>query len=275
MASYEYFSGANVIIRVGGQPILEVAGISYQETDTQMPIYGYGSRFFDAVAPGQKLIRGSFVINFVRPDYLAYAIARGRDIEEGGVSSYAPGVDVGELLNKSRINALDGDKNTKNQSIYQTNSETYQSIEESAAQKVIESVGKAAWDEMSPEDKATKLKLEALNNIAASNYAQTQSNMASLSRELQRNMPSNYVENTYGTNFKTQMSTKAIKDITMNTAFNIDIVFGGNKCVIKLLDCYISSRGAMIQIDESTLVEEYSFFARNLKTLRLDTAQKL
>lgn len=274
MASYEYFSGANVIIRVGGQPILEVAGISYQETDTQMPIYGYGSRFFDAVAPGQKIIRGSFVINFVRPDYLAYAIARGRDLEQGGVSSYNPGKNIGDLLNRSRRNALDSNPNTGNQSIYQTSSETYKSMEDSASRQVIASVGEAAWGKMSDDDKATRLKLEALNNIAASNYAQTQSNMRSLSNELKNNMPNKYVENTYGENFSSQMETKVMKDITMNTAFNIDIVFGGNKCVIKLLDCYISSRGAMIQIDESTIVEEYSFFARNLKTLRLDTAQK-
>ena len=58
-------------------------------------------------------------------------------------------------------------------------------------------------------------------------------------------------------------------DVTAQVAINIDIVIN-NIYVIRLLDCYITSRGSVIQIDESTLVEEYSFFARNLKTLTIN-----
>jgi hypothetical protein len=93
--------------------------------------------------------------------------------------------------------------------------------------------------------------------------------MRLLSNQLKDNMPSKYQENVYGLDVTQELKQKAVKDVTLNTAFNIDIVFS-DTYVIKLLDCYISSRGAMIQIDESTIVEEYSFFARNLKTIRLD-----
>lgn len=274
MANYSYFSGANVIIRVGGQPILEAAGISYQETDTQMPIYGYGSRYFDAVAPGQKLIRGSFVINFVRPDYLAYAIARGRDIEKAGVASYgANPTNVANILETSRSNRMSSPQKA-NSSIYQSSDETFKSMTEYADKRAIQNLGPEGWDSLSEQQKSEYRTLEAVNNIASSNYVQTAQNMRVLSSELQKNMPTSYIENTYGLSFENQMKTKAVKDVTLNTAFNIDVVFA-NKCVIKLLDCYITSRGAMIQIDESTIVEEYSFFARNLKTLRLDDSQYL
>lgn len=67
---YEYFAGANVFVLVNDQPILEVAGISYNEMDSQQPIYGYSSRLFDTVAPGQKIIQGKVVINLVNPNYL-------------------------------------------------------------------------------------------------------------------------------------------------------------------------------------------------------------
>lgn len=67
---YDYFAGANVFVLVNGEPILEVAGISYNEMDSQQPIYGYSSRLFDTVAPGQKIIQGKLVINLVNPNYL-------------------------------------------------------------------------------------------------------------------------------------------------------------------------------------------------------------
>ena len=67
---YDYFSGANVIVQLNDQPIFECAGISYNEVDSQQPIYGYSSRLFDAVAPGQKIIQGKFVVNMVDGDYV-------------------------------------------------------------------------------------------------------------------------------------------------------------------------------------------------------------
>lgn len=298
MPSYDYFSGANVLIRVGGQPILEVAGISYQESDSQMPIYGYGSRYFDAVAPGQKIIRGNFVINFVRPDYLAYAIARGRDIEATGVSSYNGGTDVKELLDTSRANSYI--ENKGNTGVYETSKDTYKRMEDEAATRAIQSFGQAEWSKLTNEEKvkisqneggetwiqgrgtdiwnalsakekSKYLKLEALANINASNYAESVGTINKLATELKNNMPSTYSEQVYGMDMNLLTNTKVMKDITLNTAFNIDIVMG-QKYVIKLLDCYITSRGSMIQIDESTIVEEYGFFARNMKTLRLDIA---
>lgn len=75
---YSYFSGANVFIKINGIPALETAGITYSVQESTAPIYGYSSRIFDAVAMGQKIIRGSFVINFIAPNYIARIIELGR-----------------------------------------------------------------------------------------------------------------------------------------------------------------------------------------------------
>lgn len=77
---YDYFCGANVFVNINGLPALETAGISYQVQDSTSPIYGYSSRIFDAVAIGQKIIRGSMIINFIQPHYLSMLVERGRGI---------------------------------------------------------------------------------------------------------------------------------------------------------------------------------------------------
>jgi len=78
MSSYgfEYFCGANVTLSVEGLPLLEAAGINYEVTDSRMPIYGYSSRHYDAVAEGQVLVQGTLLVNFVHQDYLFRAIQR-------------------------------------------------------------------------------------------------------------------------------------------------------------------------------------------------------
>lgn len=79
---YEYFCGANVCLEIEGQPILETAGLNVRIAESKIPIYGYSSRFFDAVARGQVLVQGSIVINYVDHDYLYHAIRLG--LEDGG-----------------------------------------------------------------------------------------------------------------------------------------------------------------------------------------------
>lgn len=75
--NYEYFCGANITIALNEQPLLECAGISYSVIDSQSPIYGYSSRLYDAVAPGQKIVQGSFVVNFTDPSYVHDVVTTG------------------------------------------------------------------------------------------------------------------------------------------------------------------------------------------------------
>ena len=74
---YEYSCGANVSISMNDIETEEVVGITYTVLDSATPIYGYCSRLFDAVAPGQKIVQGSFVINYVEPNYIYNAMLEG------------------------------------------------------------------------------------------------------------------------------------------------------------------------------------------------------
>ena len=61
---YQYFSGANIQVNLGGETLIECAGISFNTTESNQPVYGYASHLYDMVLPGRRIIQGSFVVNF-------------------------------------------------------------------------------------------------------------------------------------------------------------------------------------------------------------------
>jgi hypothetical protein len=65
-----YFSGADVRIYFGDMWIDEITELQYTLTENVMPIYGYASHTFDKVARGNRIIQGSFAINFKEVGYL-------------------------------------------------------------------------------------------------------------------------------------------------------------------------------------------------------------
>tara|TARA_B100000131_G_scaffold321606_1_gene372804 strand:- start:28647 stop:29345 length:699 start_codon:yes stop_codon:yes gene_type:complete len=111
---YEYFCGANIFLLADDQPLMEAAGISYTEMDSMQPVYGYCSRLFDAVAPGQKIIQGSIVINLVDPDYLFESITRGRRASSSPTppSPFVPKLDQNDNAAMAAFNVGDVWRNT-------------------------------------------------------------------------------------------------------------------------------------------------------------------
>jgi hypothetical protein len=107
---FEYFCGANVLIRVGNMPLLEATGLSVSIQESKRPIYGYSSRFFDAVASGQVLVQGNLVINYVHQDYLYHAISSGLGIETSDVGDTSvPELEVDDYMSTLGENPeLDG-----------------------------------------------------------------------------------------------------------------------------------------------------------------------
>lgn len=83
--NYQYFSGANVIIKINRKEVIECAGISYSIQNSQQPLYGYGSSRFDVMLPGREIVQGNFVINFVKPNYLSDLI--GNNTEQTSLNS--------------------------------------------------------------------------------------------------------------------------------------------------------------------------------------------
>lgn len=61
---YQYFSGANIRVELGGKDLIECVGISFNTSESNQPVYGYASHLYDMVLPGRRIIQGSFVVNF-------------------------------------------------------------------------------------------------------------------------------------------------------------------------------------------------------------------
>lgn len=70
----QYFTGTQASIWIGETWVAECFGISYSATQNIIPIFGYASSTFDAVARGRVLVQGSFEINFVDEGYLYYVL---------------------------------------------------------------------------------------------------------------------------------------------------------------------------------------------------------
>lgn len=73
----QYYTGTQATIWIGDIWVDEVFGIQYSASQSVIPIFGYASTFFDAVAKGKVLVQGVFEINFIDEGYL-YAVLNDR-----------------------------------------------------------------------------------------------------------------------------------------------------------------------------------------------------
>lgn len=66
----EFFSGCDVAVYFGDIYIDEVINLDFTLQEKKMPIFGYASYTFDAIAHGVRLIEGTFSIVFKESGYL-------------------------------------------------------------------------------------------------------------------------------------------------------------------------------------------------------------
>jgi len=88
MSNYEYFSGANVVVKVDSNVLTECAGISYVVQSSSQPVYSYASTKFDLMLNGREMVQGNFLINYTTPDSLLTRITQeiqSTDIKQKGV----------------------------------------------------------------------------------------------------------------------------------------------------------------------------------------------
>lgn len=69
-----YFTITQARIYIGNLFIDELSSIQFALQDNQLPIYGYASRFWDALAQGKSLVQGQLSINFISEGYLYTAL---------------------------------------------------------------------------------------------------------------------------------------------------------------------------------------------------------
>lgn len=66
----DYFSGCSVNLFFGDRFVDEIVALEFQMQEQILPIYGYASYTYDAICHGQRLVTGTFKINFVESGYL-------------------------------------------------------------------------------------------------------------------------------------------------------------------------------------------------------------
>lgn len=66
----EYFAGSDVTVYFGDIFLSDITGLQFTLQEKVMPIFSYGSRTWDAVARGNRIVQGSFRIAFKEAGYL-------------------------------------------------------------------------------------------------------------------------------------------------------------------------------------------------------------
>lgn len=70
----KYFTMTQARLYIGTLFIDELNSVQFTLQDNQIPIYGYASRDFDALAQGKALVQGQLTINFISEGYLYTAL---------------------------------------------------------------------------------------------------------------------------------------------------------------------------------------------------------
>lgn len=74
LQQFPYYSGSQISIWFGDIWVDDIISMEWTYSQNKKPLYGYASQYFDAVAEGQVMIEGSFVINFREKGYITYVI---------------------------------------------------------------------------------------------------------------------------------------------------------------------------------------------------------
>jgi hypothetical protein len=73
---FDFYSGSQITIWFGNILIDDINSIQWVRNQSKLPIYGYASQLFDAVAKGTVIIQGNFTINFRQRGYVPAIIEK-------------------------------------------------------------------------------------------------------------------------------------------------------------------------------------------------------
>ena len=69
--AFSYFSGSQIFIFAGNVLIDEAVFLGYNLTNNKVPLYGYASPYWDAVAQGTVIVQGSLGVNYIDNKYMS------------------------------------------------------------------------------------------------------------------------------------------------------------------------------------------------------------
>lgn len=201
---FEYFCGANMLVKVGDMPLLEASGLSISVQESKRPIYGYSSRHFDSVASGQVLVQGQLAINYVHQDYLYHAIRAGLNIYDAQPVAKS-------TLSQSQIDDYMSElgKNPE------------------AESKHVESLKETFWGGSTTTNKKLNSALNPFDNFSGIN-----------------------LEVIFG---EQQLSSGGVTGFLIN-------------------QIHFTGRAVSMQISEDVILEVYPFFARDIRSLRVNNS---
>ena len=232
---FEYFSGANVIVKMNEHACLEAAGISYSYHDSKRPIYGYSSVYFDAVAPGQKIVQGSLVINYVYDNYLFDCIKKGMQLPVPALG--------GEAQPLNTIDELVRDAYTTPNGLATTTSAVSSST---SSQPGFDGQPSEVFNSQTVNTELLEQEISALQQEFWAGGGSNE-DIANFGRD----MPA--TGTVYG------------DPLSLGGGVQISINFANRGEFLTLDSVNFVGRGSTIQIDENVIVEEYSFFARRIR----------
>ena len=92
----QYFTGVQASIWIGDIWAEEVFGVSFAATQNLIPLFGYASSTFDAVAKGKIMVQGTFEINFIDEGYLYFILHK--------MNSQRPDLSVSTQMSSAILN---------------------------------------------------------------------------------------------------------------------------------------------------------------------------
>lgn len=72
---YDYYSGANIGIFVGGNQLTDAVGFEMTLQQNKTPVYGYASSLYDGVANGVVQVSGTLWLNFTQAQLMSAFVA--------------------------------------------------------------------------------------------------------------------------------------------------------------------------------------------------------
>jgi len=275
---FQYFSGANVLIKIAGHAALEAAAISYNYMDSKQPIYGYSSQTFDAVAPGQKLVQGSLVINYVYDNYLFDCIKKGLRAGGGILSPNVPlpstqGMTVATPSDSNNVapTAGSGTLGATPTDIPLTPDQFINNNLNSLSSDLMGKTLDASATSDEAEDSTFLGELPEPTALSNINVTKLQADIdAQASKIWGMNSSNEAIAASTGGNAASVVGagdsgTWLGDPLSVGGGISIEISYGNRGESLVIDSVHFVGRASSIQIDENVIVEEYAFFARNLR----------
>jgi hypothetical protein len=253
-----YYSAPQANIYINGVLLDECYDIQYSYRETKEPIYGYLSKFFDAMVDGTVIITGSFTINYKHDQYLAKVLQKAND-------------PTGYTLGASVIDS----STAKRQSLTKYNDE-YKSLLSLYATALTKKKAALNGEKNSPTPPTVEQAFDISNPLQFIGKKEPDLNNPSTAKEPSvedildklRNLKSK-INNLTATNLDLQStaddpsSWNRAEDIKSNNenGFVIEFNFNGTPHK-KLVDCTLLGHAHQISLSGQPVKEYYQFVAR-------------